>query len=87
MDLGYKYAENFVLRIIDEFIDFKTLEEDNNYKDILLRKCQQSLQINPEYELISTTGPAHKKIFTSRVIINGERYCTGSGNTKKNLNK
>ena len=83
MDLGYKYAENFVLRIIDEFIDFKTLEEDNNYKDILLRKCQQSLQINPEYELISTTGPAHKKIFTSRVIINGERYCTGSGNTKK----
>tara|TARA_B100001758_G_scaffold53652_1_gene44031 strand:- start:8078 stop:8791 length:714 start_codon:yes stop_codon:yes gene_type:complete len=83
MDLGYKYAENFVLRIINEFIDFKTLEEDNNYKDILLRKCQQSLQINPEYELISTTGPAHKKIFTSRVIINGERYCTGSGNTKK----
>lgn len=83
MDLGYKYAENFVLRIINEFIDFKTLEEDNNYKDILLRKCQQSLQINPEYELISTTGPAHKKIFTSIVIINGEKYCTGTGNTKK----
>jgi len=83
MDLGYKYAENFVLRIINEFINFETLEEDNNYKDILLRKCQQSLQINPEYELISTTGPAHKKIFTSIVIIKGERYCTGSGNTKK----
>jgi ribonuclease-3 len=83
MDLGYKYAENFVLRIINEFIDFKTLEEDNNYKDILLRKCQQSLQINPEYELISTTGPAHKKIFTSIVVINGEKYCTGTGNTKK----
>jgi len=83
MDLGYKYAENFVLRIINEFIDFNFLEEDNNYKDILLRKCQQSLQINPEYELISTTGPAHKKIFTSIVVINGEKYCTGTGNTKK----
>ena len=83
MDLGYKYAENFVLRIIDEFIDFKTLEEDNNYKDILLRKCQQSLQINPEYELISTAGPAHKKIFTSIVVINGKKYSTGTGNTKK----
>jgi ribonuclease III len=83
MDLGYKYAENFVLRIINEFIDFNVLEEDNNYKDILLRKCQQSLQINPEYELISTTGPAHKKIFTSIVVINGEKYCTGTGNTKK----
>ena len=82
-DLGYKYAENFVLRLINEHIDFNFLEEDNNYKDILLRKCQQALQINPEYELISTTGPAHKKVFTSIVIINGTRYSTGTGNTKK----
>jgi len=82
-DLGYKYAENFVIRLINEHIDFNFLEEDNNYKDILLRKCQQSLQINPEYELISTTGPAHKKVFTSIVIINGTRYSTGVGNTKK----
>jgi len=83
MDLGYKYVEYFVLKIIHEFIDFETLEEDNNYKDILLRKCQQSLQINPEYKLISTTGPAHKKIFTSVVVINGQQYSTGTGNTKK----
>lgn len=83
MDLGYKYAEYFVLRIISEFVDFKTLEEDDNYKDILLRKCQQSLQINPVYELISTTGPPHKKIFTSIVVINGQKYRTGTGNTKK----
>lgn len=83
MDLGYKYAENFVLRIINEHINFETLEEDTNYKDILLRKCQQNLQINPEYELISTTGPSHKKTFTSVAIINGQRYATGTGNTKK----
>tara|TARA_Y100000992_G_scaffold139919_1_gene92805 strand:+ start:272 stop:991 length:720 start_codon:yes stop_codon:yes gene_type:complete len=82
-DLGYKYAENFVLRLINEHIDFNFLEEDNNYKDILLRKCQQTMQINPEYELISTSGPAHKKVFTSVVIINGTKYSTGSGNTKK----
>lgn len=82
-DLGYNYVENFVLRLIDKHIEFKVLEEDNNYKDILLRKCQQALQLNPEYELISTTGPAHKKIFTSIVVINGQKYSTGSGNTKK----
>lgn len=83
MDLGYKYTENFVLRIINEHINFETLEEDTNYKDILLRKCQQNLQINPEYELISTTGPSHKKTFTSAAIINGQKYATGTGNTKK----
>ena len=83
MDLGYKYVENFVLRIINEFIDFNVVEEDNNYKDILLRKCQQTMQINPEYELVSTTGPAHKKVFTSVAIINGKKYASGTGNTKK----
>lgn len=82
-DLGYKYAENFLLRVIDKFIDFNMLEKDDNYKDILLRKCQQSLQINPCYELISTTGPSHKKIFTSVVVINGKKYSTGFGTTKK----
>ena len=83
MDLGYKYVEDFVLRIINEFIDFSVVEEDNNYKDILLRKCQQTMQINPEYELVSTTGPAHKKVFTSVAIINGKKYASGTGNTKK----
>ncbi len=82
-DLGYKYAEHFVLRLINEHIDFNLLEEDNNFKDILLRKCQQTMQINPEYELISTTGPSHKKVFTSVVIIKGIRYKSGTGNTKK----
>lgn len=83
MDLGYKYVEHFVLGIIDKFIDFNVVEEDNNYKDILLRKCQQTMQTNPEYELVSTTGPAHKKVFTSVAIINGKKYAAGTGNTKK----
>lgn len=82
-DLGYKYTEYFVIKLITKYIDFNELEEDNNYKDILLRKCQQKLQINPEYELISTSGPAHNKIFTSVVLINGVKHSTGMGRTKK----
>tara|TARA_B110001450_G_scaffold42652_1_gene38927 strand:- start:41243 stop:42043 length:801 start_codon:yes stop_codon:yes gene_type:complete len=83
LDLGYKYVENFVLNTVLKFINFDEIREDNNYKDILLRKCQKLLQINPEYELTSTSGPGHKKTFTSIVIINGDRYCTGVGYTKK----
>ena len=82
-DLGYKYVEHFVIRLIKEHINFDDLEQDTNYKDILLRKCQQAIQINPEYELVSTIGPSHKKMFTSIVVINGEKYKTGTGNTKK----
>lgn len=83
LDLGYKYVEHFVLLNVLKFINFDEIREDNNYKDILLRKCQKMFQINPEYELISTTGPGHKKTFTSIVIIEGKRYCTGVGCTKK----
>ncbi len=83
LDLGFKYAERFILDNINKYINFEELEEDNNYKDILLRKCQQSIQINPEYELVETCGPAHKKIFTSVVVIKGKKYCEGTSKTKK----
>ena len=82
-DLGFKYAESFVLRLINTYINLEELLEDNNYKDILMRKCQQSLQINPEYKLLSSSGTQSSRSFTSIVIINGEKYKTGTGKTKK----
>jgi ribonuclease-3 len=83
LDLGYKYAEVFIINMLNEFLDTDVVEEDNNYKDILLRKCQKEFQTNPEYELITTAGPQHTKTFTSVVIINGVKYKTGTGKTKK----
>jgi ribonuclease-3 len=83
LDLGFKYAEVFIIRIMEEHLDIDVIEEDNNYKDILLRKCQKEFQTNPEYELITTTGPHHTKTFTSVVIINGIKHKTGTGKTKK----
>lgn len=82
-DLGFKYTKAFVLDLIDRFISLDIIEEDTNYKDILLRKCQQTIQVNPEYELLFTNGPAHRKTFTSIVIIKGIRYSQGTGKTKK----
>jgi len=83
LDLGFKYAEVFIIKILNEYLDTDVVEEDNNYKDILLRKCQKEFQTNPEYKLITTTGPQHTKTFTSVVIINGVKYKTGTGKTKK----
>lgn len=83
LDLGYNYVEFFLINKVLIHLNLDEIEEDNNYKDILLRKCQQRLQINPEYELVSTTGPGHKKTFTSIVVIGGQKYCTGTGCTKK----
>jgi ribonuclease-3 len=83
LDLGFKYAEFFIITVLNKYLDIDIVEEDNNYKDILLRKIQKQFQINPEYELITTTGPHHTKTFTSVVIINGIKYKTGTGKTKK----
>lgn len=82
-DLGFRYAEYFILDIINRYINFSEIEQDTNYKDILLRYCQQNIQTNPTYELISTIGPAHDKNFTSVVLINGIKYKHGSGKNKK----
>ena len=62
---------------------FSELEEDTNYKDILLRHCQQNMQINPTYELISSSGPGHNKTFISVVLIKGIRYEQSTGKNKK----
>lgn len=86
-DLGFRYAEQFILKIVNNFINFDELEEDTNYKDILLRYCQQNLGTNPCYELVSTSGPAHNKSFISVVLIHGTRYNQGYGKIKKYLNK
>jgi len=83
LDMGFKYSELFILNLIKTYINFEELEEDTNYKDILLRKCQQTLQTNPEYELVSTSGPPHRKIFTSIVVIKGVKYSHGTSKTKK----
>lgn len=82
-DLGFKYAENFILDIINEYIVFSELEEDTNYKDILLRHCQQNMQVNPTYELISSSGPGHNKTFISVVLIKGIKHKQGVGKNKK----
>jgi len=82
-DLGFKYAEQFVIKLISEHIDTTEIEEDTNYKDILLRHCQHHLHVNPEYKLVSTKGPAHNKTFTSIVVINEDTYSEGTGKNKK----
>jgi ribonuclease-3 len=69
-----------------EASDFTDVEQDNNYKDCLLRKMQSvhswvvSQQLNtsqygqdllPVYHLVSTAGPDHKKVFMILVSVAG----------------
>jgi ribonuclease III len=83
LDRGFKHAEDFIIRIITSYINFSELEKDNNYKDILLRFCQNKMGVVPCYETIGVEGPPHKRNFTVIVTIQDEKYKMGMGKCKK----
>ena len=83
LDLGIKHAELFVISCINKFINFSELEIDDNYKDILLRFCQNKMQSIPTYTTIQTDGPPHDRNFTVACVIQGLKYKNGCGKCKK----
>lgn len=82
-DLGFKFAQVFVYRLIDKHLDFKEILEDNNYKDILLRYSQSETLPLPIYKTINEEGPPHNRVFTVVVSIGENEMGTGIGKNKK----
>lgn len=80
LDGGFEPALSFIEKYVltdmnqkIEFVDSKT-------------RLQEKVQANSqsvEYRLVSEDGPAHNRIYTSEVLINGEVCGSGSGKTKK----
>lgn len=79
-DLGFEITEYFIIKLIEEHINFEELEKDNNYKDILLRYCQQNMAITPQYKLLYSKN---NKVFSSVVVIKDIEYEKGIGKNKK----
>ena len=49
LDKGIFYAERFLYHLFDKFMDLKSLEVNDNYKDILSRYCQRTHSDIPRY--------------------------------------
>ena len=82
-DLGFKFAQVFVYRLIDKYLNFDEILEDNNYKDILLRYSQSESLPLPIYKTVDEEGPPHKRIFTVVVMIGETEMGKGVGKNKK----
>ena len=80
IDGGYSQAYQVIQRLFQR--NLKTWV-DKDYKTILQGKCQKIFQTTPNYELIQEQGPAHKKVFSIKVILNNKDYGYGEGLTKK----
>jgi ribonuclease-3 len=81
-DLGFEAVDSFVTQLIDA-LDFTEILFEDNYKDTLLKYSQKTFGTTPEYHLLGTEGPPHNRIFNVVVSINGNRYKSGWGKSKK----
>ncbi len=91
LDLGFSYAESFLLKLIKEHIDISSLTSlDDNYKDILMRYTQINSFELPIYETKEISGPPHSRVFTVTMSLKKNGSGTGSGTgsgSNNNLNK
>lgn len=81
LDGGFEAAREYV----NKFILTKLKKEDLFYdsKTRLQEILQKDMNSEPEYEIISETGPDHDKCFTAVVKHNGAVIGEGTGHTKK----
>ncbi|MEW6002348.1 MAG: ribonuclease III [Nitrospirota bacterium] len=84
IDGGYKKVKDIILRLFGEKIDsILSSGEFYDFKTELQEEAQLLFGVLPEYRTIKQEGEEHRKIFTVEVFIDGRKYGTGSGRSKK----
>ncbi|MFH0982177.1 MAG: ribonuclease III [Planctomycetota bacterium] len=84
LDGGLEEARRFILKHMSPHID-AAAESDTqqNYKSSLQQYAQQVLAATPQYEALDEQGPDHSKCFEVCVSINGRRFPSAWGTSKK----
>jgi ribonuclease-3 len=82
IDGGFDVAREWVLRSVGPRISAQYAREPENPKSTL-QEALQVKRITPTYELVSTEGPPHDRLFTSNVLSEGRVIGTGTGRSKK----
>ncbi|MCR5757226.1 MAG: ribonuclease III [Selenomonas sp.] len=84
LDQGWEIAKDYVIRqLMPLFVQVQQGAILKDYKTILQEVVYQEAQQTVSYELVSTSGPDHDKIFTFNVRITGKVMGTGTGHSKK----
>ena len=84
LDGGIEPAKAFILSFAVDFIHeaVKTISV-KDFKTLLQEHIQQQHCGTLEYEVISVSGPDHKRVFTMVAVINGKPMGKGQGNSKQ----
>jgi len=84
LDGGLENARNFVhLHIAKKLNEILKKGQLKNFKSLLQEHCQSYNLRGPKYIIEEENGPDHLKEFTVAVIIDGKRFGSGHGHSKK----
>lgn len=88
-DFGYTGAETFIVNVIEKYVDFSgIIVQKNNYKDMLVKHCQHSMQDIPKFYEVGIEMKGLGKIFTVCVKNkSGQVLGSGKGSSKKSAEK
>lgn len=84
LDSDFDTARKIVLKHLEQYIEH--IEEDEDildFKTILQEYSQKEYKTVPVYEVVSETGPDHKKTFEILVKIGDNAEAKGAGKSKK----
>lgn len=84
LDQGLETLEVWLLRTLTLRASHLVKEPaSKDPKSALQEYTQAALHVTPRYELVETNGPDHARQFTVRVLVDGECWGTGVGNSKQ----
>jgi len=84
IDGGLEPAKKFILNAIAPILDNSSSPElHDNYKSTLQQHAQRYHSATPYYETLDEQGPDHSKCFEVCVVLNGIRYQSAWGASKK----
>jgi ribonuclease III len=84
LDGGIEHARAFVVREFAALVDEARVgAAGQDYKSALQELVQSRNEPLPEYRLIGTVGPDHRKLFQVEVVVNGGPVADATGTSKK----
>ena len=83
LDKGVNEVQRFLNLVVIPKIKNGRYELITDFKTELQEYLQQNGPVHIRYELIKEEGPSHDKVFTVQVTVDGKKYKTASGKTKK----
>lgn len=83
LEAGVDAVRPVILNLYSPTLSRLTQDSPFDFKTVLQEKLQRSRRSLPSYVLITEEGPAHQKLFTVELRLDGQVLGSGSGRSKK----